>query len=57
MQPSDTVKNNDAIKKGPVKLDIPVISWEQDLETYALLPIKNRQPTIVMKWLVKMNWN
>ncbi|WP_406825766.1 hypothetical protein [Pedobacter sp. KACC 23697] len=40
MQPSDTVKNNDAIKKGPVKLDIPVISWEQDLETYALLPIK-----------------
>lgn len=40
MQPSDTVKNNDAIKKGSVKLDIPIISWEQDLETYALLPIK-----------------
>ena len=40
MQPSDTVKNNDAIKKGPVKLDIPIISWELDLETYPLLPIK-----------------
>ncbi|MFD2633704.1 hypothetical protein [Pedobacter mendelii] len=64
MQPADTVKNNEAIKKAPVKLDIPIISWEQDLETYPLLPIKrvgqqfdisflilmrNRQPTIVTK--------
>ncbi|MFC4141306.1 DUF3108 domain-containing protein [Pedobacter mendelii] len=40
MQPADTVKNNEAIKKAPVKLDIPIISWEQDLETYPLLPIK-----------------
>lgn len=69
MQPSDTVKNNDAIKKGLVKLDIPIISWEQDLETYPLLPIKrlasslifhflipmkNQQATIVMKWLAKI---
>ncbi|MCZ4221953.1 hypothetical protein [Pedobacter rhodius] len=40
MQPADTVKNNGALKKAPVKLDIPIISWEQDLETYPLLPIK-----------------
>lgn len=40
MVPSDTVKDNVAVKRGAVKLDIPIISWEQDLETYALLPIK-----------------
>ncbi len=40
MVPSDSIKNNAAKLKGAVKLDIPVISWEQDLETYSLLPIK-----------------
>jgi hypothetical protein len=40
MIPSDTIKNNTAVKKGRVELTIPIISWEQDLETYALLPIK-----------------
>lgn len=40
MIPSDTIKNNMAVKKGKVALSIPVISWEQDLETYTLLPIK-----------------
>lgn len=40
MLPTDTVKNNMAIKKGKVQLSIPIISWELDLETYALLPIK-----------------
>ena len=40
MVPSDTVKNNLALKKGKVLLPIPVITWEQDLETYPLLPIK-----------------
>ncbi|MDQ8054060.1 MAG: hypothetical protein REI78_13585 [Pedobacter sp.] len=40
MVPSDTIKNNLGVKKGNTALTIPVISWEQDLETYALLPIK-----------------
>ena len=40
MVPTDTVKNNVATKKGKVPLNIPVISWELDLETYATLPIK-----------------
>lgn len=40
MIPSDTVANNAFLKKEPLPLGIPVISWEQDLETYALLPIK-----------------
>ncbi|RZL47417.1 MAG: hypothetical protein EOP00_12055 [Pedobacter sp.] len=40
MIPTDTVKNNMAVKKGKVALTIPVISWEQDLETYPTLPIK-----------------
>jgi len=38
--PIDSVKNNLAIQTGTVTLDIPVISWEQDLETYPLLPLK-----------------
>lgn len=38
--PSDTVANNAVIKKQKLSLDIPVISWEQDLEIYPLLPIK-----------------
>lgn len=40
MVPSDTVANNLAIKKGNTALTIPVLSWELDLETYPLLPIK-----------------
>jgi len=40
MVPSDTVQNNAAIKRPKVPLTIPIISWEQDLETYPLLPIK-----------------
>lgn len=40
MVPSDTVQNNAAIKRPKVPLTIPVISWELDLETYPLLPIK-----------------
>lgn len=40
MVPTDSVQNNLAVKKGKVALSIPVISWELDLETYALLPIK-----------------
>src|SRR5580698_10203230 len=36
----DTVANNQAQKNASVKLNIPVISWEEDLETYPLLPIK-----------------
>jgi hypothetical protein len=40
MMPSDTVQNNAAIKRPKVPLTIPIISWEQDLETYPLLPIK-----------------
>lgn len=40
MTPSDTVANNEALKKSKVALTIPIISWEQDLETYPLLPIK-----------------
>lgn len=40
MIPSDTVANNAVIKKQKLSLNIPVISWEQDLETYPLLPIK-----------------
>ena len=39
--PSDTVKNNLALKKDKIELTIPVLSWEQDLETYPLLPIKS----------------
>jgi hypothetical protein len=40
MVPSDTIPNNLAIKKGNTVLSLPVLSWELDLETYALLPIK-----------------
>lgn len=40
MVPVDSIKNNMALRKGKVPLPIPVISWEQDLETYPLLPIK-----------------
>lgn len=40
MVPCDTVQNNAAIKRTKVPLTIPVISWEQDIETYPLLPIK-----------------
>lgn len=40
MLPTDSVKNNLATKRGKVELAIPIISWEQDLETYATLPIK-----------------
>lgn len=39
MIPSDTVKNNAVLQKPKVALDFPVISWEEDLETYPLLPI------------------
>ncbi len=39
MVASDTVSNNAVLKKPKVLLDIPVLSWEQDLETYPLLPI------------------
>ena len=39
MIPSDTVSNNAVAKKAPLTLTIPVISWEEDLETYPLLPI------------------
>ncbi len=37
---SDTIENNEAKKLPAVSLTIPVISWEQDLETYPLFPIK-----------------
>jgi hypothetical protein len=40
MVPTDSVKNNKAIERGKVALSIPIISWELDLETYPLLPIK-----------------
>ncbi len=40
MAPSDTVQNNLALKRPKVAMTIPIISWELDLETYALLPIK-----------------
>lgn len=41
MLPSDTVANNNlGMKKGKTPLTISVISWELDLETYPLLPIK-----------------
>ncbi len=40
MIPSDTIADNAASKRAPVNMDIPVISWEQDLETYPLLPVK-----------------
>jgi len=40
MIPSDTIKNNLAKKKGKTKLDLPVISWEEDLELLPLLPIR-----------------
>ncbi|MCJ0742297.1 DUF3108 domain-containing protein [Pedobacter montanisoli] len=39
MKPADTVAHNGALKRVPVNLTIPVISWEQDMETYPLLPI------------------
>ena len=40
MVPSDSIADNNAVKKGSVTLPIPVISWELDMETYPLLPIK-----------------
>ncbi len=40
MVPDDTVADNNAVKRGRVQLPLPVISWEQDLETYPLLPIR-----------------
>ena len=40
MIPTDTIQNNLALKKPKLPLTIPIISWEQDLETYPLLPIK-----------------
>jgi hypothetical protein len=40
MIPSDSIENNAVIKKPKLELQIPVISWEQDLETYPLLPVK-----------------
>jgi hypothetical protein len=40
MVPSDTIQNNLGMKKGNTVLSIPVLSWELDMETYALLPIK-----------------
>lgn len=38
--PSDSIANNKTKEKGAKQLTIPIISWEQDLETYPLLPIK-----------------
>ncbi len=40
MVPSQSIENNAAMARSKVKMDIPIISWEQDLETYPLLPIK-----------------
>ncbi|HEX8563068.1 MAG TPA: hypothetical protein VF676_08835 [Flavobacterium sp.] len=40
MVASDSVANNFATKRPRVQLPVPVLSWEQDLETYPLLPIK-----------------
>lgn len=37
---SDTVANNKVIKKPKITLNMPVLNWELDLETYPLLPIK-----------------
>lgn len=39
MIPADTVPNNQALKLKKIPLNIPIISWEEDMETYALLPI------------------
>lgn len=38
--PSDTVQGNKALERGVKELKLPVISWEQDLETFPLLPIR-----------------
>lgn len=40
MAPSDSIANNKAKEISTKSVTIPIISWEQDLETYALLPIK-----------------
>ncbi len=39
MIPSDTVPRNVMLGREGKKLGIPIISWEQDLETFPLLPI------------------
>ena len=41
MMPSDSVKDNIVAGKESVNLDIPTLSWELDLETFELLPIKS----------------
>lgn len=40
MVPTDSIANNNAKKLGEKTISIPIINWEQDLETYPLLPIK-----------------
>lgn len=39
MVPSDSIQNNRAVESGPKPITIPIVSWEQDLETFPLLPI------------------
>ena len=41
MIPSDSVKDNIVAGKVPVNIDIPILSWELDLETFETLPIKS----------------
>jgi hypothetical protein len=43
MIPSDTVANNAVVNKAGVPLDLPVISWEEDLETYPLYSNRKRK--------------
>lgn len=40
MYPDKNVTDNSALGNNPVKLSIPIISWELDLEILPLLPIK-----------------
>lgn len=41
MVASDSIANNKMKGNPPILLDIPIISWEQDLETYRILPIRH----------------
>ncbi|KAF0139971.1 MAG: hypothetical protein FD122_2872 [Stygiobacter sp.] len=40
MYPDKNVADNSVLGSNPVKLNIPILSWEIDLETLPLLPIK-----------------
>ena len=48
--PIDSIKDNIGFKIGKIELGLPVLSWELDLETYPLLPIKKVGQKFDIAW-------